>query len=59
MKKTDFILVLIGPTGSGKSTVAEKLARKFDQCVEAVVDILKLVQSQEKIMIVNSDKIYE
>jgi hypothetical protein len=36
-----FVLAITGPTGAGKSTVAEKIARQFDRCVNIDVDHIK------------------
>ena len=36
-----FTLAITGPTGSGKSTVAEKLAKQIDQCVNIDADHIK------------------
>jgi predicted kinase len=36
-----FVLVITGPTGSGKSTVAEKVAKRFDDCVNIDADHIK------------------
>lgn len=35
------ILAITGPTGSGKSTVAEKVAKQIDQCVNIDADHIK------------------
>jgi len=39
MKK--FVLALTGPTGSGKTTVAEKLSKQLDKCVNIDADHIK------------------
>lgn len=36
-----FVLALTGPAGSGKSTVAEKLAKQADRCVNIDADHIK------------------
>ena len=36
-----FVLAITGPAGSGKSTVAEKLAKQLDRCVNIDVDHVK------------------
>ena len=36
-----FILAITGPAGSGKSTVAGKLAEQIDQCVNIDADVVK------------------
>jgi 2-phosphoglycerate kinase len=38
---TSFVLAITGPTGSGKSTVSEKLAKQIDQCVNIDADHIK------------------
>jgi predicted kinase len=38
---TQFVLAITGPTGSGKSTVAEKLAKQLDRCVNIDADHIK------------------
>src|SRR3989344_4418627 len=43
------VLVLTGPTGTGKNTIAEILAKKKERCVVIDVDLLRLmVQSPHK-----------
>ncbi len=37
----NFILALTGPTGSGKSTVGERVAKSFDRCVNIDTDHVK------------------
>lgn len=41
MSKGTFVLAITGPTGSGKSTVAEKIAKKLDNCVNIDADHIK------------------
>lgn len=36
-----FVLAITGPTGAGKSTVSEKLAKHFGQCVNIDADHIK------------------
>lgn len=38
---SNFVLTLTGPTGSGKSTVGEKIAKSFDRCVNIDTDHVK------------------
>lgn len=40
-KENTFVLAITGPTGSGKSTVSEKLAKRVDQCVNIDADHIK------------------
>ena len=37
----NFVLVITGPAGSGKSTVANKLTRQFERCVNIEADHVK------------------
>ena len=37
----NFFLALTGPAGSGKSTIAEKLAKQVDRCVNIDADHIK------------------
>ena len=37
----DFVLAITGPAGSGKSTVAERIAKSFQKCVNIDVDHIK------------------
>ena len=37
----NFVLALTGPAGSGKSTIAEKLAKQIDRCVNIDADHIK------------------
>lgn len=37
----NFIIVITGPTGSGKSTVAERIARAINKCVNIDADLVK------------------
>jgi len=37
----NFVLALTGPAGSGKSTIAEKLAKQVDRCVNIDADHIK------------------
>ena len=39
--KALFVLALTGPAGSGKSTVAEKVAKLSDRCVNIDADHIK------------------
>lgn len=39
--ETTLVLAITGPTGSGKSTVAEKLAKQIDCCVNIDADHIK------------------
>lgn len=39
--KSAFVLALTGPAGSGKSTIAGKLAKEIEQCVNIDVDHVK------------------
>lgn len=41
MSEAAFVLAVTGPTGSGKSTVAEKLAKQVDRCVNIDADHIK------------------
>lgn len=41
MSEDTFVLAITGPTGSGKSTVAEKLAKQVDRCVNIDADHIK------------------
>lgn len=36
-----FIIAITGPTGSGKSTTANEVAKKVDKCVNIDVDVVK------------------
>lgn len=36
-----FVLAITGPTGAGKSTISEKLAKKLDKCVNIDADHIK------------------
>ena len=38
---TKLVLAITGPTGSGKSTAAEKVAKQIDQCVNIDADHIK------------------
>ncbi|MGB3945570.1 MAG: hypothetical protein WBK76_01905 [Candidatus Saccharimonadales bacterium] len=38
---SNFVLVLTGPTGSGKSTVGERVAKGFEHCVNIDTDHVK------------------
>lgn len=40
-ENTRFVLAITGPTGSGKSTVSEKLAKQIDHCVNIDTDHIK------------------
>ena len=37
----NFVLALTGPAGSGKSTIAEKLAKQIDRCANIDADHIK------------------
>lgn len=39
--EASFVLTITGPTGSGKSTVAEKIAKQVDRCVNIDADHIK------------------
>mgnify|MGYP003591616781 FL=1 len=41
MNSDTFVLAITGPTGSGKSTVSEKLAKQIDRCVNIDADHIK------------------
>ncbi len=41
MSEATFVLAITGPTGSGKSTVSEKLAKQIDRCVNIDADHIK------------------
>lgn len=41
MSNDTFVLAITGPTGSGKSTVSEKLAKQIDRCVNIDADHIK------------------
>lgn len=36
-----FVLAVTGPTGSGKSTVGERIAKSFERCVNIDADHIK------------------
>lgn len=38
---SSFVLALTGPTGAGKSTVGEEIAKSFDRCVNIDADHIK------------------
>ena len=41
MSSTAFVLAVTGPTGSGKSTVSERLAKQVERCVNIDADHIK------------------
>ena len=41
MSEETFVLAITGPTGSGKSTVAEKVAKQLEQCANIDADHIK------------------